>query len=92
MIYDDPTKEPNRLIPIIDTKILQLKEVEYQRKYVFKIKYSKSSVIFAALNEQDFNEWMREFKNLQNQKEEKRCKAMNFEDIFEKDVGSIRIP
>lgn len=64
LYYEDPTKKPKNLIPIIDTKILELKENVYHRKYVFKIKCYQDSYIFAASSKPDYDQWIKEFTNL----------------------------
>jgi hypothetical protein len=66
LYYNDPSKRPRNLFPLIDTTIRPIKEKSVQiNKFVFQIKSFKWDIVFAARTQQDYIEWLEEFKKLQ---------------------------
>ena len=64
LYYDDPSKRPSNLFPIIDAKVVKVSEATYQRKWVFQIKSLSYDLTLAARKQEDFNMWVEAFAKL----------------------------
>ncbi len=66
IIFDDPTKSPERLYPIINSKIERLPFERYKRENCFAITTLSGEVkVFAAYKERELKVWLDEFKKVQ---------------------------
>lgn len=60
--FEDPFKQPKKLIPILESEISRVFEKNY--KYCFEIKTSNGkSYVFAADSHDDLDSWIEEFEN-----------------------------
>ena len=66
ILFDDPTKAPERLYPIINSKIEKDLSRKYKRDNVFEITTIAGEVkVFAAYKEREMNAWLEEFRKVQ---------------------------
>ncbi len=72
LYYEDPSKRPSNLFPIIDAKIVSVPEAVNQRKWVFQIKSFSYDITFAARKESDFKMWIDAFAKLQSETERRK--------------------
>jgi len=77
LYYNDPTKRPRNLFPIVDTQITSLDYNETKKNHAFRIKAFSWEIVFATKTEQDKKEWLQAFKSLQDEYEKKRQKLMH---------------
>ena len=72
LYFDDPTKPPKKLIAIVGSEINKCDEKKYGRKFCFEIRtLNKEHIVFAAKTEEDLNEWIKAFKKMKTQYENK---------------------
>ena len=62
IVFDDPTKPPERLYPIIGSQISKASFEKYKKANCFEIKTLAGEVkVFAAYKEREMNSWLEEF-------------------------------
>ena len=62
IVFDDPTKPPERLYPIIGSEIKQVSPQKYKKSNCFEIKTLAGEVkVFAAYKEREMTSWLEEF-------------------------------
>jgi hypothetical protein len=67
IVFDDPAKPPERLYPIINSKIEKVPFEKYKRENCFEITtISGETKVFAAYKERELKSWLDEFKRVQN--------------------------
>ena len=76
LYYNDPAKRPRSLFPVIDSKISKVKESEFGRRYVFKIRAFNWSIVLAAQTREDYESWINHFIRLQEETEQRKQKMM----------------
>ena len=65
IVFDDPTKPPERLYPIIGSKITKASYEKYKKANVFEIKtLAGETKVFAAYKEREMNSWIEEFEKV----------------------------
>lgn len=74
LYFNEADKRPRNIFPTIDAVVTKLKPSTYKRKWVFKLKSFKWEIVFAANDEQDFNEWMAAIESVQKQADAKQYK------------------
>ena len=68
LYFDDPPKQPRRLIPITNCDLFYPPEPKYKRDYVIEILSINSELyVFAAMNMEDFVSWRNELEALRNE-------------------------
>ena len=67
IVFDDPTKPPERLYPIIGSHIEKVLPEKYKRANCFEIITLSGEVkVFAAYKEREMNSWLEEFKKVKD--------------------------
>ena len=62
IVFDDPTKPPERLYPIINSEIKQVSAQKYKKSNCFEIKtLAGETKVFAAYKEREMTSWIEEF-------------------------------
>ena len=65
IVFDDPKKPPERLYPIIGSKISKASYEKYKKSNVFEIKTPAGETkVFAAYKEREMNSWIEEFEKV----------------------------
>jgi hypothetical protein len=72
LYFEDPNKQPKKLIPIIGSDVLRIEEKKYKKKHCFEIKtLNGESYIFATNSNEDLESWLHEFKVFKKNYEKK---------------------
>ena len=72
LYFDDPNRPPKKLIPIIGSEILEIKESKYRKKHCFEIKtLNGESYVFACNSKDDLESWHTEFNKFKKNYENK---------------------
>ena len=65
IVFNDPTKPPERLYPIIGSKINKALGTKYKRPNCFEITTPSGEIkVFSAYKERELNSWIEEFKKV----------------------------
>lgn len=72
LYYDDPSKQPQELFPVISSKISRVPVEKYKRDHMFSIVSFNLEIEFAAQNEEEYESWMKAFQDLQQEFEKKK--------------------
>ena len=65
IVFDDPTKPPERLYPIINSQISKVSFEKYKKANCFEIITLAGEIkVFAAYKEREMNSWIEEFKKV----------------------------
>ena len=78
LCYDDPSKKPKDLFPIISSTIYPVPKSKYKKDFVFVIVSFNVEIEFAAPTKEEYDSWMKEFKNLQDEFDRKKEKQLSF--------------
>jgi hypothetical protein len=72
LYFEDPNKQPKKLIPIIGSDVLRIEEKKYKKKHCFEIKtLNGESYVFATNSNEDLESWLHEFKLFKKNYEKK---------------------
>ena len=71
LYFDDPSKPPKKIIPIIGSEIKKLDEKKYKRKHCFEIKSNGEYYVFGTKTEEELDSWMAEFNKFTKSYEKK---------------------
>jgi len=72
LYYDNPNERPRNLFPIINSAIKKVPREKYNRDFVFSIVSFSLEIEFAVPSKEEYDSWMRAFKNLQEEFERKK--------------------
>jgi hypothetical protein len=71
LYFDDPNKQPKKLIPLIGSEVFRIDEKKYKRKHCFEIKTNGESYVFATNSVEDMESWIEEIKKFKKNYEKK---------------------